>query len=906
MVQRIANIRIGLATKLAVFIGVMLFALISVILAIVFKQQRSTLSELAEREVTRFLTPVESLNLEIDQTIENLIRVEELRLRIRAHEARARAAKEKPNYYNQFFDEKQLTAAENNIRNGIRASDKSDPVDEQRFGVFQRQAAYFARRPARNVKYGEVMWNFERDLRRAVEYDERIDIAFSGLTLDRYRAESIDRFRRPRFDTARLLSRLERRNPAPINSFVWRDIPELHQAILEVYEPFESKRPLAEPRRREFSTDSEDYFVITRTQFRTPDVSRRAVILKQALHESGLWRTYSFRERRIIADFQDLAAKIEARLAYLKDPSTQTDDAADESAAKKSPRTPNSPRAPIPPNRDPELRELFQAYETALGERSTLIDEFRRELFAKKDPAYAEELTRLESLSEELKQLRAQKNVDKNTAATESPTGQRMTAVVAEIETIRKKHLERDFSEVEQIADAFEHIRDAALFHAAFITYSPDQESYENYRKFSNIRQLHVYRWRNLRNWITRPVSEVYLNPQLVGWTLLTQTRTDLQTEMFRLDTTPLDRLVDELLYENTAGFTRILVDQSEIRARIRTERDTFLDTALAIGLRSMFLAFLLSGLLVGAIRRIIAGAGRVQRGDLDVRFDYSGRDELGQLTDSLNNMVVGLKQREEMRGELQAAEEIQKRLVADRLPEGMKDSLSFGTFYKAMSGVGGDYYDFIETPSAPGRFVFCVADVSNHGVGPAIVMTLMRSQLHSIVRRGEIDPMRIVLELNERTYADTPENIFITLFLGVYDAKDSSIRYVSAGHNPAYIYRYRTEQLETVPAGGMPIGAVDNDLFASIIEVQTAKLGPGDLFFQYTDGVNEAMTDDDVLFGIERMEAVLRTLGKKRPDVIVQTLAQAVERFTGKQIFCDGPSELNDDIAMIAFRRLK
>ena len=372
------------------------------------------------------------------------------------------------------------------------------------------------------------------------------------------------------------------------------------------------------------------------------------------------------------------------------------------------------------------------------------------------------------------------------------------------------------------------------------------------------------------------------------------------------LDTTPLDRLVDELLYENTAGFTRILVDQSEIRARIRTERDTFLDTALAIGLRSMFLAFLLSGLLVGAIRRIIAGAGRVQRGDLDVRFDYSGRDELGQLTDSLNNMVVGLKQREEMRGELQAAEEIQKRLVADRLPEGMKDSLSFGTFYKAMSGVGGDYYDFIETPSAPGRFVFCVADVSNHGVGPAIVMTLMRSQLHSIVRRGEIDPMRIVLELNERTYADTPENIFITLFLGVYDAKDSSIRYVSAGHNPAYIYRYRTEQLETVPAGGMPIGAVDNDLFASIIEVQTAKLGPGDLFFQYTDGVNEAMTDDDVLFGIERMEAVLRTLGKKRPDVIVQTLAQAVERFTGKQIFCDGPSELNDDIAMIAFRRLK
>ena len=140
----------------------------------------------------------------------------------------------------------------------------------------------------------------------------------------------------------------------------------------------------------------------------------------------------------------------------------------------------------------------------------------------------------------------------------------------------------------------------------------------------------------------------------------MTRTRTDLQSEMFRLDATPLGELVDKLLYETTAGFTRILVDQTEIRARIRAERDSFLDTALSIGLRSIFLAFLLSGLLVGAIRRIIAGASRVGRGDLDVQFDYSGRDELGQLTDSLNNMVTGLREREEMRGELQAAEEIQ------------------------------------------------------------------------------------------------------------------------------------------------------------------------------------------------------------------------------------------------------
>lgn len=894
MLNWIPKIRVGLAAKLALFVGVMLFALIGVILAIVFKQQRSTLSQLAEREVTRFLNPVESLNLEIDQTAENLIRLEKLRLRIRAHEARNKNAK--PDYYNRFFDEKQLSAAENNLRSGIRPSDKSDPIDERRFEAFQRRAAYFARNPQRTAKYGELMWNFERDLRNAVDYDQRIDIAFSGLNLDRYRAESIDRYRRPRFDTARLLSRLERRDPAPINAFVWRKIPALHEAILEVYEPFTDKRPLAEPQRHEFDTEDASYFLITRTQFRTPDVSERALLVKRALNSSGLWRQYSYRERGVIADLQDLAAKIETRLKALKNPEAD----------------PENPRAgkprPIPPGRDAELRELFQKYEAALTERSALVDRFRRELFIKKDPSYAAELDRLAELNQQLKDLRASRKAkptpESKPALTPAEFKERESAILKEIGELRTAHRERDFSQTERIADAFEYLRDAALYHSALLSYSPDQSSYDNHTKFANIRKLHSYRWRNLRSWITRPSSETYINPKLVGWALLTRTRTDLQSEMFRLDTMPLGKLVDELLYETTAGFTRILVDQTEIRARIRAERDSFLDTALSIGLRSIFLAFLLSGLLVGAIRRIIAGAGRVGRGDLDVQFDYSGRDELGQLTDSLNNMVTGLREREEMRGELQAAEEIQKRLIADQLPAGMNEHLSFGTFYKAMSGVGGDYYDFID--AGPGRFVFCVADVSNHGVGPAIVMTLMRSQLHSIVRRGETDPMRIILELNDRTYADTPENIFITLFLGLYDANDSTIRYVSAGHNPAYIYRYRTEKLETVAAGGMPIGAVDNELFAEIVETQHAKLGPGDLFFQYTDGVNEAMNHHDALFGTDRMEKVLQTLGRKKPDAIVKTLAQAVERFTGKQIFCDGPSELNDDIAMIAFRRLK
>ena len=153
---------------------------------------------------------------------------------------------------------------------------------------------------------------------------------------------------------------------------------------------------------------------------------------------------------------------------------------------------------------------------------------------------------------------------------------------------------------------------------------------------------------------------------------------------------------------------------------------------------------------------------------------------------------------------------------------------------------------------------------------------------------------------------AETPENIFITIFLGVYNRNSGEMRYCSAGHNAAYVYRYRAQKLETMPAGGMPIGAVDNDLFADIVESHQMKLGAGDLFFQYTDGVNEAMDDQDRLFGNERLEKILQELGRKKPAAVVQAIAASVERFTGKSLFNEGPSELNDDIAMVAFRRLK
>lgn len=106
---------------------------------------------------------------------------------------------------------------------------------------------------------------------------------------------------------------------------------------------------------------------------------------------------------------------------------------------------------------------------------------------------------------------------------------------------------------------------------------------------------------------------------------------------------------------------------------------------------------------MVRKIKRIISSADELGKGNLETKFQHGGGDEFGVLTTVLNKMTTDLKQRQEMLLEYAAAEDIQKGLLPTEMP--FQDSLQFGNFYKSMSGVGGDYYDFIELDSE--RMVF-------------------------------------------------------------------------------------------------------------------------------------------------------------------------------------------------------
>jgi sigma-B regulation protein RsbU (phosphoserine phosphatase) len=131
---------------------------------------------------------------------------------------------------------------------------------------------------------------------------------------------------------------------------------------------------------------------------------------------------------------------------------------------------------------------------------------------------------------------------------------------------------------------------------------------------------------------------------------------------------------------------------------------------------------------------------------------------------------------------ELELARTIQQRLLP---PSG---SIDLPAPYCAWGlsqpcyDVGGDAYDAV--PLANGDLAFWLADVSGKGIGAALLMTTLQTELRALVRE-QTDLSRLASELNTRVSAVAPLGTYATLFLGVVCARSHTLRYVNAGHPP-------------------------------------------------------------------------------------------------------------------------
>ena len=244
---------------------------------------------------------------------------------------------------------------------------------------------------------------------------------------------------------------------------------------------------------------------------------------------------------------------------------------------------------------------------------------------------------------------------------------------------------------------------------------------------------------------------------------------------------------------------------------------------------------------------------------------------EVSELAHSLADEAA---QRARETREMEIAREVQERLFPQEVPA--IAGLSLAGACRPARGVGGDYYDFY--PLEDGRLAIAIGDVSGKGVSAALLMAGLRACLRTMTLVGQMDLATLMERMNQLVYESSALNRYATFFFAIYDPSTRAMQYVNAGHNPPFLLRGRDASLLRLEAGGPVIGLLPHVSY----EEDALVLEPADLLLAYTDGISEAMAEDDEEWGEERMLLAAKAGPACNADDILRTVFAAADQFTG------------------------
>ncbi len=241
----------------------------------------------------------------------------------------------------------------------------------------------------------------------------------------------------------------------------------------------------------------------------------------------------------------------------------------------------------------------------------------------------------------------------------------------------------------------------------------------------------------------------------------------------------------------------------------------------------------------------------------------------------------------ERLNAQMETAKAVQSGLLPAHPPKLQNWDLAFR--WRPALQIGGDFYDFIELDDSCWGVV--VGDVADKGIPAAIFMSLALSMIRA-ESSGRKDPEAVFRLVNRSLVSGSHSGIFVTAAYGVLRSDGRAITVSSAGHNPVLIRKASSGAVEALDLPGTVLGVEDD----SRLEHTEIELEPGDVALFYTDGVTEAMNEEGVPFGQDRLEALMASDLPKSADGICQVLVAAVADYTGV-------AEQSDDLTHIVIR---
>lgn len=291
--------------------------------------------------------------------------------------------------------------------------------------------------------------------------------------------------------------------------------------------------------------------------------------------------------------------------------------------------------------------------------------------------------------------------------------------------------------------------------------------------------------------------------------------------------------------------------------------------------------------------------AEKIGQGNFDAELPDIGKSyEIDRLTQSfavmqnslkdyIRNLQITSAEKNRIIAEVRIASEIQRKLIPrnEKHPD-IPAEIRIHGILEPASEIGGDLFDYF--PIDERYFCFGIADVAGKGIAAAMTMSMVSTFLRTIAKY-HLSTNEILEQLNNFLVRNNIEANFATILLGIIDLQEDMLEFSNAGHVPLFVRKINRSCYKYAETHSTAVGMFENLKIGS----ETIKLDMGDELIVFTDGITEAMNENEEFLTVAGLESIICELGTPNPEITANTILDKVHDF------CRNSGE-KDDITIL------
>ncbi len=279
--------------------------------------------------------------------------------------------------------------------------------------------------------------------------------------------------------------------------------------------------------------------------------------------------------------------------------------------------------------------------------------------------------------------------------------------------------------------------------------------------------------------------------------------------------------------------------------------------------------------------------------GLLHATKDFSNgfdQDDVDVLTTFCDNVTIAIEnskliakslERERLQQEMMVAQQMQRRLLPQKLPT--YQTLELAAISMPSMEVGGDYYDVVTLEND--RLGIVIGDVSGKGVSAAFYMAEVKGIFQSLSTVYD-SPKRMLLHANQTLLESLEKKAFISMLYAIIDTKRGTLKYSRAGHCP--LIHLSHDRAELLRPNGIGLGLTNGSIFEASTEERMIHLKKGDMCILYTDGLAEARNLSGEELGYDGLLNIASKHRNGSAEDMKEKIWSEIRNYTGESAYTD------------------